>query len=105
MLKSVASIPHHLAPGTLVVNTRFTKDFFRTAEGRAKLQHLIRTYFDLGGMQLQINVLDQAVLQDAIAHPEQYEDLIVRIGGYSEYFNRLSPALKQSVLERTEHEL
>jgi formate C-acetyltransferase len=56
-------------------------------------------------MQLQINVLDQAVLQDAIAHPEQYDDLIVRIGGYSEYFNRLSPALKQSVLERTEHGL
>ncbi len=105
MLKSVASIPHDLAPGTLVVNTRFTKDFFRTDEGRAKLKHLIRTYFDLGGMQLQINVLDQAVLQDAIAHPEQYDDLIVRIGGYSEYFNRLSPALKQSVLERTEHGL
>jgi len=103
MLKSVASIPHYLAPGTLVVNTRFTKDFFRTDDGRAKLQHLVRTYFDLGGMQLQMNVVDQAVLRDAIAHPERYEDLIVRIGGYSEYFNRLSPALKQTVLERTEH--
>jgi len=47
--------------------------------------------------------MDQAVLRDAIEHPERHEDLIVRIGGYSEYFNRLSPALKQSVLERTEH--
>ena len=103
MLKSVTSIPHDLAPGTLVVNTRFTKDFFRTDDGRAKLKHLIRTYFDLGGMQLQINVVDQGVLRDAIAHPERYEDLIVRIGGYSEYFNRLSPGLKQTVLERTEH--
>jgi formate C-acetyltransferase len=105
MLKSVAAIPHYLAPGTLVVNARFTKDFFTTDEGRAKIQDLVRTYFDMGGMQLQINVVDQEVLRDAIAHPEQYEDLIIRVGGYSEYFNRLSPALKQSVLERTEHEL
>lgn len=105
MLKSVAAIPHYLAPGTLVVNARFTKDFFTTDEGRAKIQDLVRTYFDMGGMQLQINVIDQEVLRDAIAHPEQYEDLIIRIGGYSEYFNRLSPALKQTVLERTEHGL
>jgi formate C-acetyltransferase len=101
----VAAIPHHLAPGTLVVNSRFTKDFFSTDEGRAKLRHLVRTYFDLGGMQLQINVVNQEMLRDAIAHPEGYEDLIVRIGGYSEYFNRLSPALKQTVLQRTEHGL
>jgi len=103
MLKSVASMPHYLAPGTLVVNARFTKDFFTTDDGREKMQNLVRTYFDLGGMQLQINVIDQSVLKDAIAHPEQYEDLIIRVGGYSEYFNRLSPALKQTVLERTEH--
>lgn len=105
MLKSVASIPHYLAPGTLVVNARFTKDFFTTEAGRAKLQHLVRTYFNLGGMQLQITVIDQDVLRDAITHPERYEDLIIRVGGYSEYFNRLSPALKQTVLERTEHGL
>ena len=105
MLKSVAAIPHYLAPGTLVVNARFTKDFFTTDDGRAKMQHLVRTYFDMGGMQLQINVVDQSLLKDAIDHPEQYEDLIVRIGGYSEYFNRLSPELKQTVLERTEHGL
>ena len=105
MLKSVAKIPHHLAAGTLVVNARFTRDFFTMPEGREKIKQLVRTYFDLGGMQIQINVVDQAILQDAIDHPEQYEDLIVRVGGYSEYFNRLSPELKRTVLERTEHEL
>jgi len=105
MLKSVADIPHYLAPGTLVVNARFTKDFFATKAGRAKLQDLIRTYFSMGGMQIQINVIDQKVLQDAIAHPERHQDLIVRVGGYSEYFNRLSTALKQTILERTEHAL
>ena len=94
---------HHLAPGTLVVNARFSRDFFNTPEGREKLKSLIRTYFELGGMQIQINVVDQEVLRDAIEHPERHEDLIVRVGGYSEYFNRLSDALKLSILERTEH--
>lgn len=103
MLKSVASIPHYLAPGTLVINIRFIKSIFKSKEDRAELQNLIRTYFDMGGMQLQINVVDQEILKDAIAHPENYQDLIIRIGGYSEYFNRLSEALKQTVLERTEH--
>jgi len=103
MLKSVARIPHRLAPGTLVVNARFTKDFFTDPVGRARLRDLIRVYFELGGMQIQINVVDQEVLEDAIEHPQRHEDLIVRIGGYSEYFNRLSPELKQTVLERTEH--
>jgi formate C-acetyltransferase len=103
MLKSVASIPHDLALGTLVVNVRFMKDLFAGPAGREKLQHLVKTYFDMGGMQLQVNVVDQEVLRDAIAHPEKHEDLIVRIGGYSEYFNSLSPALKQTVLQRTEH--
>jgi formate C-acetyltransferase len=86
-----------------VVNARFSKSFFRSPDERTKLKQLIRTYFDLGGMQIQINVVDQATLKDAIEHPERHEDLIVRIGGYSEYFNRLSSALKESVLERVEH--
>lgn len=105
MLKSVASIPHYLAPGTLVVNVRFIKSIFASKDDRTELQNLIRTYFDMGGMQIQINVVDQEVLRDAIAHPEKYQDLIIRIGGYSEYFNRLSDALKQTVLERTEHSI
>ncbi len=104
MVKSVTQMPHYLAPGTLVVNARFAKEFFTTERGRERLRELVRTYFDLGGMQIQINVVDQQVLKDAIAHPEQHEDLIVRVGGYSEYFNRLSSALKTAVLERVEHE-
>lgn len=105
MLKSVASLTQKLAPGTLVVNIRFSKNIFGTQAGREKLQDLIRTYFDMGGMQLQINVVDQETLRDAIKNPEKYQDLIIRIGGYSEYFNRLSLELKQTLLERTEHSI
>jgi len=104
MVKSVTKIPHCLAPGTLVVNCRLNREFFCTPAGRRRLRELVRTYFDLGGMQIQINVVDQEVLKDALAHPEKHEDLIVRVGGFSEYFNRLSDALRMTVLERTEHE-
>jgi len=103
MLASAAAIPHWLAPGTLVVNARFAAEFFTSLDRRRKLVNLVRTYFDLDGMQLQINVVDQSVLQSAMAHPERHQDLVVRVGGYSEYFNRLSPELQQTVLERTEH--
>jgi pyruvate-formate lyase len=103
MLRSVTSLQQEHAPGTLVVNIRLAKELFESPEGRAKLQSLIRTYFDLGGMQLQVNVVDQEVLRDAIAHPERHGDLIVRVGGYSEYFNALDDDLKRTILERVEH--
>jgi formate C-acetyltransferase len=54
-------------------------------------------------MQLQVSCLSREEILDAMAHPENYRSLVVRIGGYSEYFTRLTPELQQTVLERTEH--
>jgi formate C-acetyltransferase len=67
------------------------------------LKPLVTGFFQKDGMQLQISCLSIEEILDAMAHPENHRNLVVRIGGYSEYFNRLSPELKQSVLERTEH--
>jgi formate C-acetyltransferase len=78
-------------------------ELLRTPEGRDRVRALVESYFDLGGMQLQINIVDQKTLEDAIEHPERHADLIVRVGGYSEYFNRLDEDLKRSILERTAH--
>lgn len=103
MLQSVAKLPLHDAIGTPIVNIRFARDLFNTHEGREKFKSIVRAYFAMGGMQLQVSVIDQAAICDAILHPDRHADLIVRIGGYSEYFNNLTPELKQSVLERTEH--
>lgn len=103
LLNSVTSFPHLGAPGTLVVNARFGKDMMTSPAMRRKLQQLIETYFARGGMQIQITVVDQAILEDAIAHPEAHGDLIVRIGGFSVYFNDLSDEMKRSVLERSIH--
>ena len=68
-----------------------------------KLQDLVRSYFQLGGMQLQITVVDQETLRKALETPEEYGDLIVRIGGFSAYWHELSPELRRTVFERTEH--
>ncbi len=103
LLKSATKIPHWLAPGTLVINIRLSKKFFR-GEKRRKLRDLLLTYFSLGGMQLQMAVVDQATLQVAMAEPEKYGDLIIRVGGYSEYWSRLDNDLRRSILERVEHE-
>ncbi len=102
-LKSVTRLPLHLATGTPICNIRFSKQMFTNTENRRRLAELIRAYFDMGGMQLQANVVDQEVLRDAIAYPEKHEDLIIRIGGYSMRFNDLTDQLKHSLLERTEH--
>ncbi len=56
-------------------------------------------------MQIQLTVVDCEVLEDAVRHPELHEDLIVRVGGFSAYFNSLSPDLQLAILERTEYTL
>jgi pyruvate-formate lyase len=103
MLRSVSKIPLERFVGTPVLNIRLAPELFRTPEGRARFQALVRSFFDMGGMQIQATVVDAAVLRDALEHPERHGDLIVRIGGYSEYFTSLSPGLQRAVIERTEH--
>ncbi len=103
MLQSVAKLDQSAAPGTLVVNMRLARSLFKTADGRARIRALIEGYFALGGMQLQVTVVDRGVLEDAIRDPERHRDLIIRIGGYSEYWANLTEELRQAVLERTEH--
>ncbi len=90
--------------GGVAVNMKFSKKAF-TEESGKKMLGLIRTYLARGGFELQINVVDRDTLLRAQAEPENYRDLVVRIGGYSDYFVTLSPAMQAEVLLRTEHEL
>ena len=101
MLSSAARLPQHLAMGMTVLNLTVAK---RIVENPLLLRALIEGYFEKGGLQVQVTVTSGEELRDAMEHPERHEDLIVRVGGYSEYFNRLSPALKAAVLERDIHE-
>ena len=90
--------------GGVAVNLKFSKKVF-TQDSYAVMLALIKTYMQRGGFELQINVTDRETLLDAVAHPENHRDLVVRIGGYSDYFVTLSPNMQQEVLLRTEHSI
>jgi len=98
LLNSVSSLPLHRIIGTPITNIRISK-----AHLPAVLKPLVTGFFDQGGMQLQVSCLSREEMLDAVAHPERHESLVVRIGGYSEYFTKLAPTLQQTVIDRTEH--
>jgi len=74
-------------------------------EGAEKLKNLIRTYFKLGGMQVQFNVVSTEKLREAQKKPLEYKDLIVRIAGFSTYFVTLSKEIQNDFITRTEQSL
>ncbi len=75
---------------------------FATDKGIDAFIGMAKTYFAMGGQQLSINVLDRATLLAAQKNPEQYKNLIVRVGGYSDYFCNISKDLQQNVIDRSE---
>ncbi len=98
LLSSVASLRLDLVLGTPITNIRISKPNLPTL-----LKPLVQAFFQKGGMQLQVTCASREELLDALEHPEKHESLVVRIGGFAEYFNRLSPVLKQTVIDRTEY--
>ena len=80
--------------------------FSRSSMGRESLkvlESIVRTYMHRGGFEMQINVIDRATLERSRDNPEAYRDLVVRIGGYSDYFVALTPKMQEEVMLRTEH--
>ncbi len=102
VLKSAAKIDHIRTGGTLL-NQRFAPEFFEDDTAIHKLSSLIRSYFRMDGHHIQFNVVDSEILRDAQKHPENYTDLIVRVAGYSDYFNDLGEDLQNEIIRRTEH--
>jgi len=105
LLNSVLKLPLTKAPGTPILNLRFQRGTLADEDGLVALANLIRSFFARGGMQAQISVIDRQDMLAAQESPEDYRDLLVRIGGYSEYFVRLGKALQDTVIERTEYGL
>ena len=88
--------------GGMVVNIKFAADHL-SEENRKNFLQILRTFLRRGGLEMQVNVVDRQTLLDAREHPEEHANLIVRIGGYSDYFVRLTPALQQEIIDRTEY--
>jgi len=103
VIKSASKIDHLRTGGTLL-NQKFSPSFFEDEESYEKLTALIRSYFSLDGHHIQFNVVNAETLKDAQQHPERYRDLIVRVAGYSDYFNDLGEDLQNEIIKRTEHE-
>ena len=90
--------------GGAAFNMKFNRALFCTDDSVQRLRDLIITFLLRGGFETQINVLDVGVLREARLHPESYRDIIVRIGGYTDYFTRLSPEMQEELILRTEYD-
>ena len=85
------------------VNIRFHAGMITDPMQRDKLRTMLNVYFDQGGQELQINVVNSETLKAAQKNPEHYQDLVVRVAGFSEFFVRLTPEMQQDVIARMEH--
>lgn len=103
VIKSASKIDHLKTGGTLL-NQKFTPSLLETEKGIDALVSLIRAYFRLDGHHIQFNVVTADTLRKAQKHPENFKDLIVRIAGYSDYFNDLGEDLQNEIIRRTENE-
>ena len=106
VFKSVSKLPTHEITGGVLLNQKVTPAMLSTQENTKKLEFIVRTFFNrLEGYHVQYNVVDKATLLDAQAHPEKHKDLIVRVAGYSAFFNVLSKATQDDIIGRTEQTL
>ncbi len=106
VFKSVSKLPTHDITGGVLLNQKVTPQMLVKESDRAKLILLIRTFFNrLEGFHVQYNVVSRDTLIDAQKDPENYRDLIVRVAGYSAFFNVLSKQTQDDIIERTEQAL
>ncbi|MCM8768109.1 MAG: hypothetical protein NC911_00255 [Candidatus Omnitrophica bacterium] len=94
---------HKKVLGGLVLNLKFSSGLLATKQGQAAVGKLIETYLSRGGFEVQINVVNSKILRQAQKHPERYQDLLVRVAGYSDYFVHLPEKLQQEIIARTEY--
>jgi formate C-acetyltransferase len=106
VFKTVSKLPTEEITGGVLLNQKLTPQTLEKAEDRKKLISLIRAFFNrLMGFHVQFNVVSKEVLRDAQVHPEEHRDLIVRVAGYSAFFNVLSRETQDDIIERTEQVL
>ena len=103
LFNSVTSLDHTKAPGGLNVNLRVSRSTLAKEEDLTKMADLLTTYFQNGGMEVQINCVSREKLADAQKNPGMYRDLCVRVTGQSLYFVDLGKALQDQIINRVEH--
>jgi pyruvate formate-lyase/glycerol dehydratase family glycyl radical enzyme len=102
-LRAAASVCGPHVGNGLALNESLDPQFARGPKGEALIDALTRGYFASGGMHVQYNVVDIEELRDAKLHPDRHRGLVVRISGYSAYFNDLTPAMQDEIIARSQH--
>ena len=103
VLNSLAKLDYGLAINGVAVNVRIHPQNFSREEHIEKFYHLLKTYFNAGGVQIQPTVVSTETLKDAQIHPEKYMDLIVKVGGYNATFVDLGTPIQNDIINRLEH--
>ncbi len=102
VFRSVAKCDWDKTGGALL-NQKLTPDLLANEESLKKLAQLIRVFFNLGGHHVQFNVVSAELLREAQKRPQDFQDLMVRVAGYSDYFVNLPRGLQEEIIARTEH--
>lgn len=106
VFKSVSKLRTNKITGGVLLNQKMTPQMLSTEENRQKLELLIKTFFNrLHGYHVQYNIVSKETLIDAQKHPGKHKDLIVRVAGYSAFFNVLSKKTQDDIIGRTEQSL
>lgn len=106
VFNSISKLPVEKILGGVLLNQKLTPQSIKSEIDKNKLISIIRTFFsDLKGWHVQYNIVSRETLLDAKKNPEKYRDLIVRVAGYSAFFNTLSPDTQDDIIARTEHTL
>ncbi len=103
VVKSLTKLNHRQLGNGMVLDIKFHPSFFAERQQRGALRRLIETYFQLGGLEVQFNVVSRGTLLAAQASPEEYRDLVVRVSGFSAYFADLDKICQNEIIARTEH--
>ncbi|MHC4986201.1 MAG: pyruvate formate lyase family protein, partial [Planctomycetota bacterium] len=103
VVRSLTKLDHSQFGNGMVLDIKFSPSIFDDLQGRQALRKLIETYFTLGGLEIQFNVIDRKTLLAAQSRPEEFRDLVVRVSGFSAYFVDLDSVCQDEIIARTEH--
>ena len=96
---------YDLATNGVAVNVRFHPLSLQNEENLEKFHDLLKTYFELGGMQVQPTVVSTETLKDAQKNPKEYPDLVVKVGGYNALFVDLGSPIQNDIIDRLENQI
>jgi formate C-acetyltransferase len=105
MLSSASKLNYALSPNANTLDMKLSSQTMNGEDGIDRLSKLVKAYFDMGGMQLQLSVLSAEDLLDAKRNPQEHQNLLVRVAGWSAFFVTLSDEAQNEIISRSEHSL